>query len=51
MFRGVDPDAVLQLCRLTNQNSPQPLEESEFNKTYTSMLKKEMRRRNDTGTT
>ncbi|KGH55242.1 DNA primase [Oenococcus oeni] len=51
LFRGVDPDAVLQLCRLTNQNSPQPLEESEFNKTYTSMLKKEMRRRNDTGTT
>ncbi|WP_414691962.1 hypothetical protein [Oenococcus oeni] len=34
---------------MTNQNSPQPLEESEFNKTYTSMLKKEMRRRNDTG--
>ncbi len=48
LFRNVDPDAVLALCRLTNDNSPQPLSETEFNRTYESMIKKEMRRRNVT---
>ncbi|MFT8916530.1 MAG: bifunctional DNA primase/polymerase [Oenococcus sp.] len=48
LFRNVDPDAVLDLCRISNQNSNEPLSESEFNRTYESMIKKEMRRRNVT---
>lgn len=43
LFRAVDEEIVLQLARLANANSPNPLSEREVTRTVESMIKKDRR--------
>lgn len=43
LFRAVDEDIVLQLARIANANSPQPLSDKEVIRTVDSMIKKDRR--------
>ncbi len=45
LFRGVDVEAAYQLARLTNSNTDKSLSDKEFDRTFDSMIKKEIRRR------
>lgn len=45
LFRNVDPEKAYQLAKLANTNTPDSLELSELDRTFESMLKKELRRR------
>ncbi|GEA92744.1 DNA primase [Pediococcus damnosus] len=46
LFRNVSAKAVYELASLANQNTPDSLPDHEFNRTFESMVKKEMKRRN-----
>ena len=43
LFRAVDDEVVVQLARLANVNSPNPLPEKELMRTIESMIKKDRR--------
>ncbi|MGT2761941.1 bifunctional DNA primase/polymerase [Streptococcus intermedius] len=43
LFRAVDDEVVLQLARIANTNSPNPLSEREVTRTVESMIKKDRR--------
>lgn len=43
LFRAVDDEVVLQLARLANTNSPNPLSDREVTRTVESMIKKDRR--------
>ncbi|HEL1971947.1 TPA: primase alpha helix C-terminal domain-containing protein, partial [Streptococcus suis] len=43
LFRAVDDDIVLQLARMANTNSPNPLSDREVTRTVESMIKKDRR--------
>lgn len=45
LFRNVDPEKAYQLAKLVNTNTPDCLTQSELDRTFESMLKKELRRR------
>ncbi|WP_338217913.1 bifunctional DNA primase/polymerase [Lacticaseibacillus salsurivasis] len=45
LYRNVNAKAVYELAMLANQNTPKSLDDREFDKTFNSMVKKEMRRR------
>lgn len=45
LYRNVPDKVAYQLAQLANENTPDPLPEQEFNRTFTSMLTKDMRRR------
>ena len=45
LYRNVPDKVAYQLAQLANKNTPDPLPEQEFNRTFTSMLTKDMRRR------
>ncbi|MFK4936700.1 bifunctional DNA primase/polymerase [Lactococcus garvieae] len=47
-LRNVDFNAVYQLAKQVNHATADPLDEKEFERTFESMFKKEMRRRNGT---
>lgn len=47
LLRNVDIQATYELARMANNNTPAPLPESEFERTFKSMLDKEVRRRGD----
>ena len=49
LFRGVDPKAAYQLAMMCNENTPAPLPEEEVNRTFQSMLKRDMRNGGDLG--
>lgn len=48
LFRGVKPDIVLELARITNSRTEDPLSDKEVVTTVESMIKKEIRRRGGT---
>lgn len=43
LFRGVNAQAAYQLAMICNENTPDPLPEEEVNRTFRSMLKRDMR--------
>lgn len=43
LFRGVEPRAAYQLAMICNENTPDPLPEEEVNRTFRSMLNRDMR--------
>lgn len=43
LFRGVEPKSAYQLAMICNENTPAPLPEEEVNRTFRSMLKRDMR--------
>ncbi len=43
LFRGVEPKSAYQLAMICNENTPDPLPEEEVNRTFRSMLKRDMR--------
>lgn len=43
LFRGVNPKAAYQLAMMCNENTPDPLPEEEVNRTFRSMLNRDMR--------
>lgn len=43
LFRGVNAQAAYQLAMICNENTPDPLPEEEVNRTFQSMLKRDMR--------
>ncbi|GAY74324.1 phage replication protein [Lentilactobacillus kosonis] len=45
LFRGVNAKEAYQLALTANQNTDEPLPDNEVNRTFESMLKKELRRR------
>ncbi|ANK60048.1 bifunctional DNA primase/polymerase [Loigolactobacillus backii] len=45
LFRNVSAKTVYELATLANQNTPDSLPDREFNRTFESMVKKEMKRR------
>lgn len=45
LFRNVSAKAAYELATMANQNTPDPLPDHEFNRTFESMVKKEMKRR------
>lgn len=45
LFRDVSVDAVLALAKQANDNTPKSLDGKEFDRTFESMVKKEIRRR------
>lgn len=45
LFRNVDAKKVYELARYANSNTPDSLSDSELNRTFESMLKKEIKRR------
>ncbi|MBT9670435.1 DNA primase [Secundilactobacillus kimchicus] len=45
LYRNVDPEIAYQLAMVANHNTEESLEPSEFDKTFESMMKKELRRR------
>ena len=47
LFRGVDPHAVIELGLLANANTPDSLSQREAKTTIESMIKKEIRRREE----
>ncbi|WP_288638772.1 bifunctional DNA primase/polymerase [uncultured Lentilactobacillus sp.] len=47
LFRNVDAEIVYQLAMMANQNTPKSLSTNEFNRTFDSMVKKEIKRRED----
>ena len=47
LLRNVDIQATYELARIANHNTAEPLPESEFERTFKSMLDKEVRRRGD----
>lgn len=49
LFRGVNPQAAYQLAMMCNENTPAPLPEEEVNRTFQSMLKRDMRNGGDLG--
>lgn len=49
LFRNVGIDETIQLAEIANQNTADPLSDSEFTTTVESMIKKEIRRRGDGG--
>ncbi|KRM73032.1 bifunctional DNA primase/polymerase [Lacticaseibacillus brantae] len=46
LYRNVDAKAVYTLAQLANDNTSNPLDVKEFDRTFDSMVKKELRRRN-----
>ncbi|WP_333603952.1 bifunctional DNA primase/polymerase [Lactobacillus acetotolerans] len=46
LFRNVNVKAVYQLATEANEHTARPLDDREFDRTFDSMVKKEMRRRN-----
>lgn len=47
LFRSVEPEVVLELCRIANQRTEYSLSDSEVVTTVNSMIKKEIRRRGE----
>lgn len=47
LFRGVNAQAAYQLAMICNENTPDPLPEEEVNRTFQSMLKRDMRNRGE----
>ena len=47
LFRNVEPEAVLELARIANENTEHSLSDNEVVKTVNSMINKEIRRRGD----
>ena len=45
LFRNVDADITYRLAQLANDNTEEPLPAKEFNRTFESILNKELRRR------
>lgn len=45
LFRGVDVDVTYKLAAMANENTPKALSVKEFERTFDSMVKKEIRRR------
>ncbi|WP_282803962.1 bifunctional DNA primase/polymerase [Secundilactobacillus kimchicus] len=45
LYRNVDPEIAYQLAITANRNTEEPLAPNEFDKTFESMMKKELRRR------
>lgn len=43
LFRGVDPKAAYHLAMICNENTPDPLPEEEVNRTFNSMLQRDLR--------
>ena len=43
LFRGVHPKEAYQLVLMANENTPDPLPEEEVNRTFRSMVKRDMR--------
>ena len=43
LFRGVDQRAAYQLAMMANKNTPDPLPEDEVNRTFKSMLRRDIR--------
>ena len=46
LFRNVDSKVVYELSMQANEKTAKPLDSKEFDRTFDSMVKKEMRRRN-----
>lgn len=44
LLRGVDPEITYHLAKMANNNTQEPLDDKEFERTFKSMLKKEIRR-------
>ena len=47
LLRNVDIQATYELAKMANNNTTEPLPENEFERTFKSMLDKELRRRGD----
>lgn len=47
LFRNVDAKIAYQLAKLANENTPKSLAEKEFDRTFESMVKKEIKRREE----
>lgn len=47
LFRGVNSKAAYQLAMICNENTPDPLPEEEVNRTFRSMLNRDMRNRGE----
>lgn len=47
LYRNVDAEKVYQLAKLANTSTPDSLPQNEFDRTFDSMLKKEIRRREE----
>lgn len=47
LYRNVDAEKVYQLAKLANTSTPNSLPQNEFDRTFDSMLKKEIRRREE----
>lgn len=47
LYRNVDADKAYLLAKLANTNTPDSLPQNEFDRTFESMLKKEIRRREE----
>ncbi len=45
LFRNVDASVTYQLAMQANENTDEPLPDKEFNRTFESILNKELRRR------
>ena len=43
LIRGVNPKAAYQLAMICNENTPDPLPEEEVNRTFQSMLRRDLR--------
>lgn len=43
LFRGVEPKSAYQLAMICNENTPDPLPEEEVNRTFQSMLRRDLR--------
>ena len=43
LFRGVEAKAAYQLAMICNENTPDPLPEEEVNRTFQSMLRRDLR--------
>ena len=44
LLRGVDPEITYHLAKMANSNTSEPLDDKEFERTFKSMLDKEIRR-------
>jgi len=44
LLRGVDPEITYHLAKMANNNTKEPLGDKEFERTFKSMLNKEIRR-------
>ena len=44
LIRGVDPEITYHLAKMANSNTSEPLGDKEFERTFKSMLDKEIRR-------